>query len=597
MTAINVNTVGPGKTYANLAAWETARQGNLVSEDRIEVAACFGGADLGPVSFTGWTTDATHYVLIRAASTNSGQVGGADASDEKFTKDGIILSTSTSALNAAGFAYVHLVGGESISFNPGCDHVYIEGLYVSMAPGLATLCEILFNNSQYGHVKNCFIYYSPSASGSGASYIFNGGYVHIQYINTMVVVDGRTYAPSASMVLWGTTCTSGSPDPYCVNCTAVYLGNDTGGIIRFYFNGNTLIRMRNCLSICTGNEKSETAFYGFVSTGIGNHIAENCASTDRSLLTAPLDTIIDCLSELDPADILRTDEIFLVHHRSPTRKKGRYDSNSIKGLFDTERLRPDIGAEQLALIVPNEIIEFFSDAGTLVKQRNEYIKEHVNMIIENDEAKTAQLDAGSSRLSILASSLDTSARNRSQLISWANQETMAVQSLVLGNLKSILESVVNDVAGILNDLDFWMGKHSETIEGIISSYQIIYDATGDGSLGSITIPQLVPQQNIVIECTSADTVGSEQWTVTGSILGTINGPATTNVQWTDTTTGLSFKISLKVGTDWAVGDRILLYIAEDPGAIFQKFFRDEFGYAFAQNEIDGSETIADSLAE
>lgn len=596
MTAINKNTVGPGKTYATLAAWEAARQGDLIGDDRIEIAVCYGGGDLGPFTMGGWNCDNNHYPIIRAASTDPNQVGGSDGADQKFTADNVILSVSTAELNAAGFAYCHLNTSQNIA-NTSAWYWYVEGLYFSIDLDIAFAASaIRCDNSEYGHFKDCFVYMKASIAGTSGSQFFTGSTVRMKWMNCIGVADARDYAFHANTDGFQCThATSGVTNPVFINCSSIFLGNPHTGWQSFLLSANPTSEVHavNCLSVITG---THSAVQGFVGGGAAVKKCFNCATSDESFSQGnSINVVEDCLDNLDVDDILTN--TFRIHHRSPTRKVGRYSASSLKGIFGTERLRTDIGAEQLSLCTPEEIVEFFTDSGTFVKQRNEYINDHKTMIVENDEAKAAQIDAGIERLSILAATLENANRNRTQLSSWADQEVLSVNNLILTSLKPIMESVYNAAEDVLQDLDYWMEQHSEFIEGIINSYQIQYDAVGDGSLGSITITQLVPEQLIVIECTSADVAGAEQWTVAGSISGTINGPATTDIQWTDTATGLSFKISVKVATDWAVGDRILLYVSEDPGAIFQKFFRDEFGYAFSQNKTDGTETIADSLAE
>ena len=71
---VGVNKTGgqgpPNYEYTTLAAWELDRRGNIVTRDIVEVAEIYGGGDVGPVIIlqANWTTNATHYIHIRAAA-------------------------------------------------------------------------------------------------------------------------------------------------------------------------------------------------------------------------------------------------------------------------------------------------------------------------------------------------------------------------------------------------------------------------------------------------------------------------------------------------------------------------------------------------
>lgn len=75
-TVIKSIKAGGGGDYTSLASWWTARQGNIVTRDTIEVAEVYGGGSVGGLNMdTGdATVDATHYFIVRAA-TGEGHVG------------------------------------------------------------------------------------------------------------------------------------------------------------------------------------------------------------------------------------------------------------------------------------------------------------------------------------------------------------------------------------------------------------------------------------------------------------------------------------------------------------------------------------------
>ena len=60
---------GVGGYYTSISAWEAAQQRDLVAADEVAIAECYNDWPAGlteTVSVTGWTTDATRYVIIRS---------------------------------------------------------------------------------------------------------------------------------------------------------------------------------------------------------------------------------------------------------------------------------------------------------------------------------------------------------------------------------------------------------------------------------------------------------------------------------------------------------------------------------------------------
>lgn len=65
MPTVRTVTVKPsGGDYSSLAAAEAGEQGDLVSLDRQLDIECYAMSDTTPVTFDGWTTDATRYVRV-----------------------------------------------------------------------------------------------------------------------------------------------------------------------------------------------------------------------------------------------------------------------------------------------------------------------------------------------------------------------------------------------------------------------------------------------------------------------------------------------------------------------------------------------------
>lgn len=79
-TTNSIEVDDPHCAYKSLAIWEAARQADLVTGDIIEKAICSSDdagsthlADTTALTIEGWTTDATRYVQIEAASSHGGK--------------------------------------------------------------------------------------------------------------------------------------------------------------------------------------------------------------------------------------------------------------------------------------------------------------------------------------------------------------------------------------------------------------------------------------------------------------------------------------------------------------------------------------------
>lgn len=67
-TTVTKTIKASGGDYTSLAAWVAATQGNLVTSDTVQQAEVYAFTDTSPITFSGWTTDATHYIRIYAAA-------------------------------------------------------------------------------------------------------------------------------------------------------------------------------------------------------------------------------------------------------------------------------------------------------------------------------------------------------------------------------------------------------------------------------------------------------------------------------------------------------------------------------------------------
>lgn len=159
-----------GGDYSLMSTWESAQQANLVTLDQIKVLECYDDWPTGlvdSVTFSGWTTDATRYQIIRAASGHGH--GG-------LMGNGFKITNSTTPI-ITGIAYLRLEDIEIELTGTGAGST----LSVSGVAGLTfNRCIITSTNatrsSSYSVVstatssdntsffRNCLIY---SANGRG----------------------------------------------------------------------------------------------------------------------------------------------------------------------------------------------------------------------------------------------------------------------------------------------------------------------------------------------------------------------------------------------------------------------------------------------
>ncbi len=181
MTTTNTKTVKPdgGGDYTTLNAWEVARRGNITAggTDAIEIAECYkGAADLGEFSFTAnWTTDATHYVKITVPSSEfhgfvqgSGSAGGAHIVNDSASA-GIYLYDNEYLTIERIAVRLQASNGRGMreSYNALAPNVVLDGVYVYYISGGGR--DGFIGACVY---RNCVV----DMSSYGGSLGFSGGY-------------------------------------------------------------------------------------------------------------------------------------------------------------------------------------------------------------------------------------------------------------------------------------------------------------------------------------------------------------------------------------------------------------------------------------
>jgi hypothetical protein len=314
----------------------------------------------------------------------------------------------------------------------------------------------------------------------------------------------------------------------------------------------------------------------------------NCATSD-TFANAGYTNITDCLNSI----------IYLVNYstftpksKSSLRKAGKIIDAVTSDIFLNGRTYFDIGAIQTNIVDSGDLTDLWTDLKLFINAYTTYQSTMSSMVKALTANKLTTLTSGTERVTLLANCIDNDNSNVSTLNKMADTEVDNAESYIQKIMKSRLYSTESDAESLLGEFDYWHGINSQKIKGIDLAYVVKKIATGDGTLGSIVIPQLLAPQVIEIECTSATTAGSEKWSVTGSVSGSMD-QATTNVSYVDADTKLAFKISVKSSVNWVVGDKIQIHIVAENSSVKQEFFRDNFEFVFSNNVTDGTQTISD----
>lgn len=189
-TTWNTNTVcedctgSIGSTYASLALWEDARDGNLVTSDYMEVCMIIGAwttNDITAVDFNGSTTDSTHFMLVY--TTGSARHKGVFSTNQYFLSvNGAPLDISDPYVYLDGLQVEEVATGSSsvIGSTTGGTSPTVKNCLVRCNSAGTTSHGITFTINQGGGlVINCLIdlkstagvgLYDSAASGSGATY-------------------------------------------------------------------------------------------------------------------------------------------------------------------------------------------------------------------------------------------------------------------------------------------------------------------------------------------------------------------------------------------------------------------------------------------
>ena len=223
----NISAVGVGQTYTTMASWETAKRGDLTAiahpgyDGYVEVAEIYGGGALVPANLNiGWTTNATHYIQIRAASGqghegyyNTGRACLVTSSywpvNVAYTKvgPGLSIQSTIPVLSTTGSGNLTVDGCiiqctiydsvyGAISFNNGGTHTVKNcTIEITNPTGYTPAINSTISGSQL-HVYNCTIINNLHASAYGIN--ASSGVTVTSQNNYFNVPSGRTYMGSAT---------------------------------------------------------------------------------------------------------------------------------------------------------------------------------------------------------------------------------------------------------------------------------------------------------------------------------------------------------------------------------------------------------------
>ncbi len=197
------------RAYNTLAAWEAARQGDLVSDDRREIGVCYNdGTFTAPLTIEGSTTDADHYMKVTVApvARHDGTAGTGvlvDATDGWKT-----VSIRDEYSQVEWLEITNPAAGDwGVELNSnGCDYATLshliirdvdaQGIWAIQRPGITIRNTMILNGNSWGiqvtngatvTIENCTIY---NNAGPGVE-AYNTETISVK--NTIAVGNGGAF--------------------------------------------------------------------------------------------------------------------------------------------------------------------------------------------------------------------------------------------------------------------------------------------------------------------------------------------------------------------------------------------------------------------
>lgn len=241
--------------------------------------------------------------------------------------------------------------------------------------------------------------------------------------------------------------------------------------------------------------------------------------------------------------------------------------------------------------------EVFRDVGLFVRTSYLYGSGVPAMIEAESVLKRAQLGSIAERLATLGRAIYQDNQCIQTVTSMSDGEVQVLDQYIREHVKKAIDAKGDSAADILAELaermiedctpPQYVLRNEVAVDGAVAADS---DNEGNGTLGSIVLSQYIPAQRFTVECIDASTEGSEQWSVTGSVSGSLDS-ATTGVAYVDANIYLQFLITAG-GTAFEVGDKFYFYTTCTERR-YQTFFRDKFGVVMA-SAASGSQTIEEA---
>jgi hypothetical protein len=546
-------TIGTGKDYTTLSDFvaDTGILTDLVANTSIYELQCYAGSNLGSADFSSFNTDSDNYIKITAASGNQFTNTFDDGASCSWTGKQFNVGSSVVVIDGMRLLSGHLVAGFNVT-SANCNLI-LNNCYISMIDtlGTGTSVDLITATNFKGQITNTIISVISQMFESGGTLLklsastANDAISNVSIFSDNILISGLDLGTNISCYNTASIYINGSFTP--VGGNYVPWASSLGGTAKLY----------NCAT-------SDTAFTGYTN-------------------------VTDCLTSIVYTS--NYDYPYTIKSSSTLRKAGKQIDSVTSDILGNQRVYYDIGAIQTNIIDTGDLANIFADLKLFINPYVQYKSTIQSTIDSLTSTKIARLTSDKNRITLLAETIQTDTDNKDSLDKMADSEVDYIKDYIEGYLKSKMYSANTAINDLLDELDYWLGINLQTIKQIDLNYVTKQISTGDGSIGSIVIPQLIQPQVIEIKCTSASTAGSEKWSVTGSVSGSMD-TATTNVTYTDSNTGLSFKISTKTSTNWAIGDKFQIFITADSTGLFQSFFRDEFEFTFDNNSTNG--TISES---
>jgi hypothetical protein len=149
------------RAYNDFQSWETARQGDLVTDMRVEVAVAWDDGDFtGAVTIDGSTTDATHYlrITVPAGQRHAGQSGAGAVLDMNNAGTGITISDDYTRIE---WLQVRRTGGadnRSAVEVSNATGILVENLLIYDFGGASTLYGVRGGTASGATLRNCIVY-------------------------------------------------------------------------------------------------------------------------------------------------------------------------------------------------------------------------------------------------------------------------------------------------------------------------------------------------------------------------------------------------------------------------------------------------------